>query len=151
MGLFFSFFAILHYVYLTFWILLGRRPARHLDHGSKISVWEDRTSAAEGRWCKLLIIAPPHHKLNETPSYFLGELMMLPSSHVHNHAQCSIVWRAKFPQIRFSINDFRVLLASLVPIGTLVFFENFFVYCRKCFLKYWNNRAKRLAVSPIRD
>ena len=53
-----------------------------------------------GRWCKLAIVLPIHTR-DGTSSYFLEYLAMLPATHVHNPARCSIVWRARTPKSRF--------------------------------------------------
>ena len=52
------------------------------------------------RWCNLAIL-PPLQTPNKTSSYFLYDLKIMSSSHVHNLARCSIFWRARTPKTRF--------------------------------------------------
>ena len=71
--------------------LLFRRLGPAFQHPCKRPI-----QPQQDRWCKLAIV-PPLHILNETSSNLLEYLVMLPSTHVHNLARCSIVWNAKTP------------------------------------------------------
>ena len=73
------------------WAFYTGGSARHSNIRTK-----DRVPPQQDRRCKLAIV-PPLQILNETSPNPLEYLVMLPSTHVHNLARCSIVWNAKTP------------------------------------------------------